>query len=112
MFVLGKDCTISVGTYVANATVRDVNWNTSAKTIEFQPFGQRKVCTHAVGYSTSLELTCVEDPGMQSPLQNGEKVVVTSDSGYGGTFTITNVARSEPLDGLVTASIQLEQAAT
>jgi hypothetical protein len=109
MLQLGKDCAIAIGSLVANAIVRDVAWNSSAKSVEYQPFGQRKICTHTTGYTCSLEVTCVEDPGMQSPLASGESVTVTSSSGYSGAFKVVNVSRSEPLDGLVTATIQMEQ---
>jgi hypothetical protein len=111
MLELGKDCSIAVGTWIANAIVRDVSWNSSAKSVEYQPFGQRKICTHTTGYTCSLEVTCTEDPGMQAAIASGETVSVTSGSGYSGVFKVVNVSRSEPLDGLVTATIQMEQAA-
>lgn len=110
MLVLGKDCTIAVGSYIANGIVRDVSWTGTAKKVEFQPFGQRAVYTHNCGYSLAVEVACNEDAGMQSPLMTGEKVSVSSASGWSGTFVVTNASRSEPLDGLVTTTVQMEMA--
>lgn len=108
--VLGKDCTITVGTFIANGIVKDVSWAGAAKKVEFQPFGQRAIYSHTCGYSLSADVTCNEDPGMQAVLISGAKVSVTSASGWSGTFVVTNVTRSEPLDGLVTATVSLELA--
>ena len=110
MIELGKDCLISIGAYIATAIVRDVSWSGVAKTVQFQPFGGRATYSHNVGYALSAEVTVVEDAGMQTPLMNGAKLAVTSGSGWSGTFIVSNVTRSEPLDGLVTASCSLELA--
>ncbi len=100
---LGKDCTISVGGTALGA-VRSVTWVQSAKEVEVHPFGTKSVCKWSCGYEASVDIEFIEDPGYGGMLGTGETVSI-SGSGYSGTFVITNIARSEPLDDVVTVVV-------
>jgi hypothetical protein len=101
--VLGKDCVLT-GSHIENDYVRNVSYQQSAKTVEYQPFGQRAVCVHNAGYDCTIEVEMLKDTGAQAKLQTGDEITI-SGSGYSGSFVIVNVNRDEPLDGAVSVRI-------
>jgi len=108
-FTLGKDCTVSVGG-VANSNVRSVTWSSSAKELEVQPFGVARIGKYVVGYEGTVEVEFVDDPMLWSSLESGTTMNI-SGTGGGGSFVITNITRSEPLDDVVLVRVQAKYSA-
>lgn len=100
---LGKDCVISCGG-MSLGSVRSVTWVQSAKEIEVHPFGTRSVCKWSCGYEASVDIEFIQDPGYGGFLGSGQTVQIDG-SGYSGVFVITNIARTEPLDDVVTVVV-------
>jgi hypothetical protein len=109
MVTLGRDCTLSFGGGSVNATVRDATYSASARGIQFQPFGQRRIRTHTTGYSEQFEVVFTDDPGLWTALKEGT-IVAVSGTGLTGNFVVMDVQRSEPLDDIVTHRVALESA--
>ena len=103
-YTLGKDCTVSIGG-VTGTTVRSVSYSSSVKELEVQAFGGYKICHYPIGFDGTVEIEFVDDPGLWQTLENGTPIQI-SGSGLSGTFLITSINRSEPLDDVVTVRIQ------
>jgi hypothetical protein len=108
-FTLGKDCTVIVGG-VANSNVRSVTWSASAKELEVHPYNSMRIGSWTTGYERTVEIEFLDDPSLWSTLEMGTKIQI-SWSGGSGSFVITNITRSEPLDDAVTVRVQAKYSA-
>lgn len=104
---LGKDCSISLdGGEIVSA--RNVTFTESARTIEINEFGSRYNAVYSTGYdcSVSVEFNDAGDLGSAfSRLHTGTAFNV-SGSGFGFQAIVVGITRSEPIDGVVTCTIE------
>jgi hypothetical protein len=93
---LGKDVTI---TGLANA--RSVTVNNSANEVEITKFGDtvRKFVKAMI--EQTVEVECVDAPGKNV----GETFTLSGSTTGNVLYVITNVSRSEPIDGITTFTV-------
>jgi hypothetical protein len=93
---LGKDVTI---TGLANA--RSVTVNNSANEVEITKFGDtvRKFVKAMI--EQTVEVECVDTPGKSV----GETFTLSGSATGDVLYVVTNVSRSEPIDGITTFTV-------
>jgi hypothetical protein len=93
---LGKDVTISG---LANA--RSVTVNNSANEVEITKFGDtvRKFVKAMI--EQTVEVECVDTPGKSV----GETFTLSGSATGDVLYVVTNVIRSEPIDGITTFTV-------
>jgi hypothetical protein len=93
---LGKDVTI---TGLANA--RSVTVNNSANEVEITKFGDsvRKFVKAMI--EQTVEVECVDAPGKAV----GETFTLSGSTTGDVLYVVTNVSRSEPIDGITTFTV-------
>ena len=98
-FSLGKDATI---TGVTNADVRSVTATVEATQVDVTKRGDTSRKFKTGFKEASIEIEMLDDPP-----SGGDEISIThANSGISGTFIVTSVARSEPLDDVVTYNVQ------
>lgn len=93
---LGKDVTI---TGVSNA--RSCTVTSSASEIDVTKFGDTSRKYKKALIEQTVELECVDAPGVSA----GGTFTLSGPTTGAATFVVTSVARSEPIDGIVTYTV-------
>jgi hypothetical protein len=94
--ILGKDVTI---TGVSNA--RSCTVSQSASEVDVTQFGDNSRKFRKALIEQTIEVECVDDPGVEA----GDTFTIGGTTTGDATYICTSVARSEPLDGIVTYSV-------
>jgi hypothetical protein len=93
---LGKDVTIQG---VSNA--RSCTVSSSASEIDVTKFGDSSRKFRKALIEQTIEVECVDDPGVNA----GDKFTIGGTTTGDASYICTSVARSEPIDGIVTYSV-------
>lgn len=105
---LGKDCTVSAGGNVASA--RNVNFSSSARTIEVEEFGSRYSTVYTTGYeqSVSIEFNDSADAaGLITALEQGTQITVSGGAGnWSFPAVVTGVSETDSIDGVATFTVE------
>lgn len=97
-YTLGKDAVI---TGVTNTSVRSVT-----ATVEGSQIDQTKRGDTSRKFRSGWKEATIEIEMLDSPPASGAEIVIThNNSGLGGTFIVTNVTESQPLDDVVTYQV-------
>jgi len=99
---LGKDVTI---TGVANA--RSCTVTGSASEIDVTKFGDSSRRFKKALVEQTVELECVDDPGVAA----GGTFTLSGPSTGGASYIVTSVAKSSPIDGIVTYTVSASRTA-
>jgi hypothetical protein len=101
---LGKDVTITGLTGARSVTV-----NNSAAEVDVTKFGDTARKFKKAMIEQTVEVECVDDPGVDAGVSFSLGGVAT---GYSVEYIVTSVARSEPIDGISTFTVSASRAAT
>ena len=103
---LGKDATISVGGTVAS--VRNVQFRASSRTIEIEEYGTREAAVYSTGWNASVSFEINDDADMDLDLLLDGTLVAVSGGIAGWSFNaiVTDVAEVATLDGAVTWQVE------
>jgi hypothetical protein len=93
---LGKDVTISG---VSNA--RSCTVSGSASEVDVTAFGDQSRKFRKALIEQTIELECVDDPGVEA----GDPFTISGTETGDATYICTNVQISQPLDGIVTYTV-------
>ena len=93
---LGKDVTI---TGVSNA--RSCTVTSSASDVDVTKFGDTSRKFRKALIEQTIELECVDAPGVNV----GETFVITGTETGDATYICTNVAQSQPLEGIIAYTV-------
>jgi|694.fasta_scaffold65264_7 hypothetical protein len=96
-YTLGKDATISG----ISGCVRDVTASIEASRIDVTCRGDDKRKFKSGLREATIEVEVLDEP----PAAGDEITISHANSGLGGIFIVTSVARSEPLDDVVSYKI-------
>jgi hypothetical protein len=99
---LGKDVTI---TGVANA--RSCTVTNSASEIDATKFGDASRKFKKALIEQTIEVECVDDPGVEA----GDQFTVGGTETGDATYICTSVAKADPLDGITTYTVSGSRAA-
>lgn len=102
---LGKDVTI---TGITNA--RSVTVNNTANEVDVTKFGDttRKFIKALV--EQTVEVECVDVPSAGgSTLDVGETFTLSGTDTGDVTYVVTNIAKSEPIDGIITYTVSAQR---
>jgi len=99
---LGKDFTI---TGIDNA--RSVSSSVSATTIDVTKFGDTQKKFRSGLAEAKIDVECVDDPGCEA----GDTVSIVA-GGLSDDFIVISVAKSSPVDGIVTYSVSCSRTAS
>lgn len=100
---LGKDVTI---TGVSNA--RSCTVSSSASEIDVTKFGDASRKFRKALIEQTIEVECVDVPGVII----GNTFVITGTVTGNATYVCTSIARSEPLDGVITYTVSGSRSAS
>lgn len=106
---LGKDCQIILdGGVVASA--RNVVLSESARTIDVNAYGSRYAAVYSTGYECSVQVE-LNDPAQLGSafgrMHTGTRFTVSGGaSGFSFQAVITGITESDPLDGVVSCTIE------
>lgn len=100
---LGKDVTI---TGVNNA--RSVTVNNSAAEVEVTKFGDASRKYRKALIEQTIEVECVDDPGVVV----GDEFTMSGTQTGDATYVVMNVAEADPLDGIKTYTVSASRAET
>jgi predicted secreted protein len=101
---LGKDVTVTTLTGVRSITV-----NNSAAEVDVTKFGDATRKFRKALIEQSVEVECVDAPGVNI----GATFTLTHTNlgtASGVEFVVTNIARSEPIDGITTYTVSASRA--
>ena len=106
---LGKDCVISVDGALVG--VRSVNVQRTARTIDVDEYGSRQAAVYPTGFETtvSIELNDIDGCALAKPgIIEGQKFDLISTGGSGVTIpcVVTSFSESQPVDGVVTYTVE------
>ena len=106
---LGKDCVISVDGALVG--VRSVNVQRTARTIDVDEYGSRQAAVYPTGFETtvSIELNDIDGCALAGPgIIEGRKFELVSTGGSGVTIpcVVTSFSESQPVDGVVTYTVE------
>lgn len=105
---LGKDASVSVGGSIVG--VRNVQFSSSARTIDVDEYGSRFVSVYQTGRDGSLSMEVNDNASLSSiltALNNGTEVTVSGGVGaWSFPAVITNISESAAIDGVVTFQVE------
>ena len=93
---LGKDVTIAGVSNARSATVTN-----SASEVDCTKFGDTARKFKKALIEQTIELECVDDPGVEA----GDVFTISGTQTGNATFICTNVAESDPIDGIKTYTV-------
>ena len=93
---LGKDVTITGVTNARSCTVTN-----SATEVDVTKFGDTSRKFRKALIEQTVELECVDSPGVAI---GGNFTIAGTQTGN-ATYVCTNIARSEPIDGIITFTV-------
>jgi hypothetical protein len=93
---LGKDVTISGVSNARSATVTN-----SASEVDCTKFGDTARKFKKALIEQTIELECVDDPGVEA----GDSFTISGTDTGNATYICTNVAESDPIDGIKTYTV-------
>ena len=99
---LGKDVTITGVTNARSCTVTN-----SASDVDVTKFGDSSRKFRKALIEQTIELECVDDPGVAA----GDTFTISGTTTGDATYVCTNVAQSQPLDGIVTYTVSASRSA-
>jgi hypothetical protein len=107
---LGKDCVISVDG-VTLVGVRAVNVQRTARTIDVDEYGSRQATVYPTGFETSVSIEFNDIDGCnlaKDGIIEGLKFSLISVGGSGVAIpcVVTSFAESQPVDGVVTYTVE------
>ena len=107
---LGKDCAISVDG-VTLVGVRAVNVQRTARTIDVDEYGSRQAAVYPTGFETtvSIELNDIDGCALaKDGIIEGRRFSLISVGGSGVTIpcVVTSFSESQPVDGVVTYTVE------
>lgn len=107
---LGKDCTISVDGEIL-VGVRLVNVQRTARTIDVNEFGSRYSTVYPTGFDTTVTIEFNDIAGCslaKDGIIEGNAFSLVSSGGSGATIpcVITSFSETQPLDGVVTYTVE------
>lgn len=103
---LGKNATLTVGGSISS--VRNISWSASARTIDVEPFGQRRSAVYTTGYEYAVSFEFNDSADLDgSLLFEGDPINVSGGAG-GWSFlgVITSINENDPIDGVATFSVE------
>lgn len=103
---LGKDATLTVGGAIAS--VRNVQFRASSRTIDIEEYGTREAAVYSTGWnaSVSFEINDSADVSL-SLLVNGTLVAVSGgEASWSFDAIVTDITEAATLDGVVTWQVE------
>ena len=99
---LGKEATLTVATGVAS--VRNVQWQGAARTIDVEEFGVRAAAAYSIGWEASVSFEINDDADVGIDLLTDGTLVLVSGGEAGWSFDaiVTGISETNPLDGVTT----------
>lgn len=103
---LGKDASLSVGGVIAS--VRNVTWSGSARTIEVEEFGVRQAAAYPVSFEYAVAFEFNDDDDLNGLLLiDGTPVTVSGGQGaWSFPAVVTGITETDSLDGVVTYQVE------
>lgn len=103
---LGKAATLTVGGAIAS--VRNVQWNASARTIEVDEFGVRTSAAYSTGWEAAVSFEINDDSDMDLDLLLDGTLVQVSGGEAGWSFDaiVTSINETNPIDGVTTWQVE------
>lgn len=103
---LGKDATLAVGGVIAS--VRNVQWNAAARTIDVDEYGVRASAVYSTGYDYAVSFEFNDDDDLDgSLLTQGTPVTISGGIGsWSFLGVVTAISESDTLDGVVTYQVE------
>lgn len=107
-YILGRDCTISVGG--DSEGVRSVTASESTEEITVKPFGGRCIYTYTTGYLVEVQVESIDSGFRDSMIGYCESGAAIQISGTGFTFcgVVASVTNTQPLDDVCTYVVTLK----
>jgi hypothetical protein len=100
---LGKDVSISGVTNARSCTVTN-----SASDVDVTKFGDSSRKFRKALIEQTIELECVDDPGVNI----GNTFAISGTNTGNATYICTNISKSAPLDGIVTFTVSGSRSAS
>ena len=103
---LGKDATLTVGDVIAS--VRNVQFRASSRTIEIEEYGTREAAVYSTGWNASVSFEINDDADMDLDLLLDGTLVAVSGGEAGWSFDaiVTDITEAATLDGVVTWQVE------
>jgi hypothetical protein len=103
---LGKDATLTVGDVIAS--VRNVTWTATARTIEVEEFGVREQAVYSTGWAATVSFEINDDGDMDLDLLFDGTLVAVSGGEAGWSFNavVTGITETNPLDGATSWTVE------
>ena len=109
---LGREATLTVATGVAS--VRNVQWQGSARTIDVEEFGIRTGYAYSIGWDAAVSFEINDDADVDiALLTNGTMVAVSGgEAGWSFNAIVTGISETNPLDGVTTWQVECRMTRT
>ena len=103
---LGKEATLTVGGSIAS--VRNVTWTATARTIDVEEFGVREAQVYSTGWEASVSFEINDDADMDlDVLLDGTLVAVSGgEAGWSFNGVVTGITETNPIDGVTTWQVE------
>lgn len=103
---LGKEATLTVGGAIAS--VRNVQWQASARTIDVDEFGVRAGYVYSIGWDAAVSFEINDDADVDIDLLTDGTLVAVSGGEAGWSFDaiVAGISESNPLDGVTTWQVE------
>ena len=103
---LGKTATLTVGGAIAS--IRNVQFSASARTIDVEEFDVRASAAYSIGYEASVSFEALDSSDIDiSKLTQGTLVAVSGgNAGWSFDAIVTSISESNPLDGVTSYQVE------
>ena len=103
---LGKTATLTVGGAIAS--IRNVQFAYSARTIDVEEFDVREAAAYSIGYEASVSFEALDSSDIDvSTLKNGTLVAVSGgNAGWSFDAIVTSISEANPLDGVTSYQVE------
>lgn len=103
---LGKAATLTVGGAITS--VRNVQWQGSARTIDVEEFGVRPGYAYSIGWDATVSFEINDDSDMDLDLLLDGTLVAVSGGEAGWSFNaiVTGISETNPIDGVTTWQVE------
>ncbi len=103
---LGKTATLTVGGAIAS--IRNVQFSASARTIDVEEFDTRAAAVYSIGYELSVSFEALDSSDIDiSKLTQGTLVAVSGgNAGWSFDAIVTSINEANPLDGVTSYQVE------
>jgi hypothetical protein len=101
---LGRTATLTVGGAIAS--VRNVTWSGTARTIDVEEFGVRTAHVYSTGYEAAVSFDFVDSADLDITKLTLGTLLTVSGGAWSFNGVVTSITESQPIDDVISWQVE------